>query len=67
MGQEPVLFTGTIAENIAKGRSVRSLSEQSSLISLDEAMLRSDQATGMLGKSAASLKKAGEKKEGTLK
>lgn len=61
VGQEPVLFSGTIAENIAKGRPIQRDSEQSTLMSLTEAMRRSDAETGMFGKSASSLKKEASK------
>jgi ATP-binding cassette subfamily B (MDR/TAP) protein 1 len=42
VGQEPVLFSGSIASNISKGRSEFG---ESKLISLDEAMIKNDEDT----------------------
>jgi len=41
VGQEPVLFSGTVAENIARGRKINT--DEKPLITLDEAMVIAEQ------------------------
>ena len=41
VGQEPVLFSGTVAENIARGRKINT--DEKPLLSLEEAMIISEQ------------------------
>jgi ABC-type lipopolysaccharide export system ATPase subunit len=41
VGQEPVLFSGTVAENIARGRKINT--DEKPLLTLEEAMIISEQ------------------------
>eukprot|EP01035_Chromulina_nebulosa_P018834 gene18834-24615_t len=56
VGQEPVLFSGSIAENVAKGRAT---DIESRLLTLEEAMAASDLTSGLFGKSKTSETKKG--------
>jgi ABC-type multidrug transport system fused ATPase/permease subunit len=68
VGQEPVLFSGTIAENIAKGRATtHSAHENASLVPLSEVMKKSDALTGIFGRSASDSKQATHAAENTKK
>ena len=54
VGQEPVLFAGSILENIEKGRGSVQKSDVSSLMSVDAALQHVDYMNSLIGKSQVS-------------
>lgn len=56
VGQEPVLFSGTIADNIGRGRELQSrLKEESSLVSIDDEFARVDFMSAFIGQNLKEL------------